>query len=194
MSSIHKGRADALRRVHNFKALCDALRANDRNITVIEARNRDTFPVGYGHCLGGALQSNRYVTSCEFDLSSIVSGDENENELDPLLHYLSNSTVLRRVYLHDDFEGPDASQRINLIYASLMKARSANTRVEELKLGPVVLVHSDSFQVLQVTQETRDFPKQFHSVFSKSNQAMFRRTPFNGISDASKRKLSKRRQ
>jgi hypothetical protein len=51
MASIHKGRADDLRRVHNFKALCDALRANDRKITVIEARKRDTFPVVNGDCI-----------------------------------------------------------------------------------------------------------------------------------------------
>jgi hypothetical protein len=144
---VQHARIEELRRVHNFKALCAALRVNDPKITVIEG----AFPVGYGHCLGGALQANKYVTSCKFNLSSMVSGDEIGNELDPLLHYLSNSTVLCRVYLHVDYDGPDVCHSVTMIYASLIEALSANTRMEELRLGPVIQINANSFNVMAMS-------------------------------------------
>jgi hypothetical protein len=148
---VQHARIEHLRRVHNFKALCAALRKNDPTITSIESLR---FPIGYGHGLGGALRANRYVTSCEFNLSSIISGDEIGIELDPLIHYLRTSKILRYAYLYAGHKRSDADQSFTQIFASILGALSANRRLEELRLDPVIRIHSDTFQAIATTCES----------------------------------------
>jgi hypothetical protein len=102
-------RAEGLRQERNFNVLCGALQRNDPTVTKVEA-TKCAYPVGYGRRLGAALQGNERVTSCELNLSTIMSSVETiGNDLDLLLEYLATGKKLREVSLKDGSGDPTVS-------------------------------------------------------------------------------------
>lgn len=118
-----------------FKTMLIQLKSNDADTNVVLSTDQDekiAYPSGYGKDLGLALLHNTVVTNLGVDFPDFFSQDPAENELEPMLQFLSQSESLRYFGIHDTKRNTRSTPVLHKAACLLLKAISDSKHVEEL--------------------------------------------------------------